>query len=188
MTPTRDAVDERTVCIRTDAAKVIPWPIRSARARGALHYLIGTASLTSSRWSLTAVVLLGVSGVPLERPLDLRRDGRRRGDVGALHLETVLVRHVRDADLLAVRRYVRVRALRHHRRLVVHLLRLAGLLMADPVARLEATRERNHHVATGNADLSILLATIAIRPRDDFRSFRHGAKLILLPDRVSRCE
>jgi len=58
----------------------------------ALHYLVGTASLTSSRWSLTAVILLGVSGVPFERPLDLRRDGRRRGNVGALYLETVLVR------------------------------------------------------------------------------------------------
>lgn len=79
-----------------------------------------------------------MSGVPFERPLDLRRDGRRRRDVRALHLETVLVRQPRDADLLAVRSYVRVLALRDDWRLVVHVLRLARFLMTDPVARLEA--------------------------------------------------
>jgi len=79
-----------------------------------------------------------MSGIPLERASDLRRDGGRRRDVGALHLETVLVRHVREADLLTVRCRVRVRALRDHGRFVAHRFRLARFLMADSVARLEA--------------------------------------------------
>jgi len=94
--------------------------------------------LTSWRWSLTVVILLGMSSIPLERASDLRRDGGCRRDVGALHLETVLVRHIREADLLAVRCRVRVRALRDHRRFVAHRFRLARFLMADSVARLEA--------------------------------------------------
>lgn len=55
----------------------------------------------------------------------------------ALNLESILVGYVRDADLLAVRRRVRVRALGDDRGLVVHLLRLTGFLMADAVARFE---------------------------------------------------
>lgn len=78
-----------------------------------------------------------MSGIPFERPLDFRRDGRRRRDMGALHLETVLVRYPRDTDLLAIRRYIRILALRDDRRLVVHLFRLARFLMTYPVARLE---------------------------------------------------
>lgn len=84
-----------------------------------------------------------MSGVPFERPLDLRGDGRRRRDVGALYLETVLIRYPRDADLLAVRRYVRILALRDNWRLILHLFRLARFLMTYPVARLEANNDEN---------------------------------------------
>lgn len=97
-----------------------------------------TTILTSSWWSLTAIVFLGVSGVPFQRPLDFRRNRRRRGDVGALHLETILVRYPIDADLLAVRCHIRVLATRDYWCLLFHLPWLATFLMANPIARLKA--------------------------------------------------
>lgn len=105
--------------------------------------LFNYESFTSWWWSLTAIVLFGMSGVPFERPLDFRRDGWCRRDMGALHLEAILVRYPRDTDLLAIRRYIRILALRDDRRLVVHLFRLARFLMTDPVARLETNDDEN---------------------------------------------
>ena len=100
--------------------------------------LFNDTILTSSWWSLTAVVFLGVSGVPFQRPLNFWRNRRRRGDVRTLHLETILVRYPIDADLLAVWCHILIRALRDYWCLLFHLFWLASFLMADPIARLKA--------------------------------------------------
>jgi len=76
------------------------------------------------------LVFLGVRGVVGQRPLDGLGDGRRRGQVGALRLEAVLVCDVLHRDGGAVVGGVREGALRLHGLLLTG--RLHGALLVRP--------------------------------------------------------
>lgn len=117
-----------------------PSPIRVASRPGLRHCLFPARPFCGG-W---------LRGDPVERLLNIGWYGRRSREVGALRLEAALVvRRVRQRDLVALRIGVRERALGDHRLRVLRVIGLlqgSGLLGFDAVRRFITEKVKVHFV------------------------------------------